>query len=166
MGPAQWERVRAIRLRALADAPDAFATTHADAAARPPEHWRERLADDASRTFLASVAGEDVGLVVGSVYREAPGSAGLFGMWVVPEGRGRGIARALVATVVAWARAAGYRRLLLDVADENLPAVRLYERCGFRATGVTGSLPPPREHVREHQRALDLDGAGTVNVSR
>ena len=62
----------------------------------------------------------------------------------------------LIEALIDWARTAGHDRLLLDVADTNLPAVRLYERMGFEPTGAVGSLPPPREHIREHGRALDL----------
>jgi ribosomal protein S18 acetylase RimI-like enzyme len=66
------------------------------------------------------------------------------------------VADALVTAVVRWAESRGFHRLLLDVADENVAAVRFYERMGFRRNGRIGSLPPPREHVREHQRELLL----------
>lgn len=147
-----WERVRAIRLRALADTPDAFGTTLAQDGARPPEGWRARLENSASATFISTMDGQDVGLVSGSAYDGSDRVAGLFGMWVAPEARGRGIAGGLVDAVIAWARARGYVRLLLDVADTNTPAIRLYESKGFVPNGVTGSLPAPREHITEHQR--------------
>jgi hypothetical protein len=44
----------------------------------------------------------------------------------------------------------------LEVGDTNAYAVRLYERAGFVPTGVTASLPPPRAHITEHERILDL----------
>ena len=37
------ERLRAIRLRALREAPDAFGTTLEEAEARPPEDWEGQL---------------------------------------------------------------------------------------------------------------------------
>lgn len=156
MGPEQWERVRAIRLRALAEDPDAFGTTLAEDEARPLPAWRARLEDPGVATFVATADGADAGLATGTAYHGSGGAAGLFSMWVAPASRGRGIGGALVDAVVAWACAAGYRRLLLDVADGNLPAIRLYEGRGFAPTGVTGTLPAPRDHVLEHQRGLDL----------
>jgi len=156
LGPSGWERVRALRLRALADAPEAFGTTFAQDDARPPEDWTARLADPHAATFIATANGKDVGLVTGREYEGYDGAGGLFGMWVAPSQRSRGIARELVDAVVAWARDSGFNRLLLDVADANTAAIALYESKGFRATGVTGTLPPPREHVLEHQRSLDL----------
>ncbi len=156
MSPDGWERVRAVRLRALRDAPEAFGTTLEEARAMVPEIWRERLASPIAATFLATSDGKDVGLVVGADYVGRPGAAGLFSLWVSPSTRGTGVADPLVQTVIDWARSAGYERVLLDVADTNLAAVRLYERNGFVPTGVTGTLPAPRTHIREHERALEL----------
>ena len=62
----------------------------------------------------------------------------------------------LVEAVINWARSAGYERVSLDVADDKTSAVRLYERMGFTPTGVTGTLPDPRTHIREHERELML----------
>ena len=154
-----WERVRAIRLRSLADAPSAFAVTLAEDAARPAASWRERLAASDAATFVAradGADGADVGLVVGASFRGREPAAGLFAMWVAPEARGAGVGARLVDAVVAWARERGHPRLLLEVADDNAAAIRLYERKGFAPTGVRGTLPPPREHVTEHERALVL----------
>ena len=77
-------------------------------------------------------------------------------MWVAPVARGRGVGDGLVDAVVDWARAAGYPRVVLDVGDENLPAIRLYERKGFEPTGRTRTFSEPRTHIREHERALVL----------
>jgi ribosomal protein S18 acetylase RimI-like enzyme len=158
MRPDDGERVRTVRLRALSDTPDAFGTTLAQDSARPLADWRTRLESTQGATFVAHVEGRDVGLVVGNPYEGHEGAAGLFAMWVAPECRGRRLGEALIDAVVAWARSRGCRRVLLDVADQNVAAIRLYARKGFEPTGVTGSLPPPREHVREHQRGLALGG--------
>jgi len=155
LSPDAWERYRAIRLRALADDPDAFGSTLAREDAFTPAEWRARLAGEAA-VFLAVVAGEDAGTAVGAPWRERPGVAGLFGMWVAPAARGRGLGDRLVRAVISWARDGGFARLVLEVGDANANAVRLYERHGFVATGRCGTLPPPREHVTEHERALEL----------
>ena len=156
MTPDSWERVRTIRLRALAESPDAFGTTVAEWEGRPPGDWRERLEDPAAATFLAVSGNRDRGIVACRRYDDGGADAGLFGMWVEPDSRARGIGGALVDAVVAWARDHGFPGILLDVADTNPPAIRLYESRGFSRTGVTGSLPPPREHILEHQRGLRL----------
>lgn len=162
IGPPAFERARAVRLRALRDAPDAFWITAAQEAATTAAQWRDRLARSDAATFVARLDRADVGLAVGASHHEHAGDAGLYAMWVAPEARGSGAATALIEAVVEWARAAGYRFLRLDVADTNEPAVRLYSRIGFEPTGVVGVLPAPRGHITEHERALDLrpaDGA-------
>jgi ribosomal-protein-alanine N-acetyltransferase len=50
--------------------------------------------------------------------------------------RRRGIGRALVAAVAAWARELAAERLLLEVRASNGNALRLYARHGFKQDGV------------------------------
>jgi ribosomal protein S18 acetylase RimI-like enzyme len=57
--------------------------------------------------------------------------AGLYSMWVEPEARGTGIAPAIVAAIVDWAREGGYPVLGLGVTTSNARAIALYERLGF-----------------------------------
>jgi GNAT superfamily N-acetyltransferase len=151
-----WARTRDIRMRALRDAPDAYWATADDEAAVSPGQWRARLDRTDAVTFLAVVDGTDAGLAVGAPHHNIPGDAGLYAVWVAPDMRGRGVGDALVSAVVEWARAAGHRRLRVEVADDNAHAVRLYERGGLVTTGVHGRLPPPRDHVTEHERAVVL----------
>lgn len=143
-------------MRALCDAPDAYWTTADDEAELSPAQWRARLDRSDTVTFVAVIDGTDAGLVVGAPHHEVAGDAGLYAMWVAPDARGQGVGSALVAAVVDWARAAGHGSLRLEVADHNAPAVRLYERAGFVATGRRGHLPPPRDQITEHERALVL----------
>jgi len=53
-------------------------------------------------------------------------------LWVRGTARGRGVARALVAGVIAQARALGCTAVYLDTEPERMPAaMRLYRRLGF-----------------------------------
>lgn len=56
------------------------------------------------------------------------------GFGLVPELRGRGLARALLDEVLVAARERGLRSLQLEALVDNLPAIRTYERGGFEAT--------------------------------
>ncbi|MEX2550653.1 MAG: GNAT family N-acetyltransferase [Nitriliruptoraceae bacterium] len=168
-GPDHWRDVRAVRLLALVDAPDAFGTTSVEESALPDDTWRQRLSGGARQTLLAwhhAVARDDggggltpagivqVGPIVGDP--QAAGDHGVYGLFVVPSARGLGVAEALLAAAAGIAREAGAPRLRLDVGDHNTPAQRLYHRVGFRSTGRVGSLPAPRQHVTEHELALRL----------
>ena len=147
-------RLRSIRLRALLDAPDAFGSTLEETAARPADSWSKQLVD--LPTFVAINDGVDVGVVRCARDEARIDSASLISMWVAPEVRRRGVGGVLVDAVIEWARSNGVTRLFLDVADNNAPAIKLYSRKGFAPNGEVGTLPPPREHIREHQRELWL----------
>ena len=68
-----------------------------------------------------------------------PAVVHLMAMWVHPAIRGSGAAEALVAAVLAWATSEGAATVRLNVMRPNHRARRLYERCGFRATGQESS---------------------------
>jgi len=46
--------------------------------------------------------------------------------------RGQGIGRSLMVEAEAYARKAGYRLMSLNVAEDNVGAVKLYESLGYR----------------------------------
>ena len=147
--PENWTRYKAIRLRALKEAPDAFGSTLERELGFSDEQWQERLRNPETGTFVATnVDGKDMGLAVGAPYN---GSAGLFAMWVAPEARGMGVGKSLVDSVCHWAGSEGYDCVSLDVAIENSAAIALYEAMGFAPNGETGHHPPPREHMKEFQ---------------
>ena len=133
-----WRRYRDIRLRALQDTPDAFASTYADESGFSEQKWRERLSG-AAVTFLAENDGTDVGMATGAPYVGKSGTVGLFGMWVAPSARRLGCGVALVGAVVGWACETGFGQVALDVADQNAAAIALYRRAGFNASGTTGA---------------------------
>jgi len=139
LGADDWRVYRDLRLRALADSPDAFGSTleferqHSDA------HWAERLSSGAASGWslpLAAVDGNQlVGLVWGRIDPSEPWTAHVFQMWVAPERRGLGIGKALLDSVAAWAKEAKARHLELRVTCGDTAATRLYDRAGFKAFG-------------------------------
>jgi putative acetyltransferase len=78
------------------------------------------------------------GEVVGSVglRRDSQDAYYLKRMYLLPELRGRGLGRALLAAALDHARASGARRVDLDTSPSMPDAQRLYERAGFRRTGT------------------------------
>ena len=56
-------------------------------------------------------------------------------LYVKPEARGCGVGAALLAWVMAEARAAGYRELLGDTMPVMQQALAMYGRLGFERTG-------------------------------
>ncbi|MGQ9903236.1 MAG: GNAT family N-acetyltransferase [Anaerolineae bacterium] len=99
--------------------------------------------------------------------------------WVIgnvathPAWRNRGISTALIRAAIAFARSRQGRFVALQVVEGNTPALRVYERAGFRALGTVThyrrpsvraqSLPllPDAPAVRRARRA-DRDAVWTV----
>jgi ribosomal protein S18 acetylase RimI-like enzyme len=135
--PDDWTLLRDVRLRALADAPGAFASTLSREQAFDEAEWRGRITR--GPWWLALDGGRAVGLV--AAFAEDDDERHLVAMWVDPAHRGSAVAAQLVEAARAWAASDGGRTLILWVADGNERARRFYERLGFRGTGVRQPLP-------------------------
>ncbi len=138
---ADWQAWRDIRLQALRDAPDAFASTFAEQNTLGEDHWRQRVASDG--LFLAWIpevsAAEPAGMAGG--YQAAPGTVELISMFVRPQARGRSVGEALIDAVIGWALERDATSVHLWVTETNKHARLLYERCGFSVTGERQPLP-------------------------
>jgi ribosomal-protein-alanine N-acetyltransferase len=73
------------------------------------------------------------------------------------ERRRQGIGRALMEHVVAYARGAGAKHVLLEVRRSNVPAIGLYRVLGFFAMGVRTRYYQDDEDAIEMVLALDVD---------
>ena len=104
-------------LARVLDAADVFDTTFEEYAAWPEERWTAQLA---SPIFVAVNDLVDVGMV------RCENDHRLGIAWLVPCVRRTRIGGALVDAVIDWARFHGLERLLLDVGDDNVPAIALY----------------------------------------
>ncbi len=132
-GPHDWRAVREVRLRALADSPDAFGVTLEEAQAQSEAVWRERL-EDSNPTLLALRGDEPVGMGGGFLPPERD-MAWIWGMWTAPELRSTGLGRRILDELVRWAQGTG-RVVHLHVAEGNDGARALYVSSGFVATGL------------------------------
>jgi len=74
------------------------------------------------------------------------------GIAVVPEHRGRGVGRRLMAALVELARTSGYDALSLSVDDANDRARRVYNALGFAAVGHVGTATTMVLRFRADQR--------------
>lgn len=105
-------------------------------------------ADD--HVFVAEVNGEVVGMAGLHVRGSKQRHVGEVGILVADEHQGRGVGRALMTALLELADAyLGLARVELDVAGENLAAIRLLRVFRLRARGpeterVHGGRPPGR----------------------
>ena len=124
---------RALRLEALADSPDAYGTTLAEALAYDLARWVTMA--ERGATVLAWRGGRPVGMATGGTNDAYPGTRWLYGMYVAPDERGRGVGEALVGAIAERARALGAPALYLQVTGVMGRARAFYARLGFEPTG-------------------------------
>jgi GNAT superfamily N-acetyltransferase len=145
--------LRDIRLRALRDAPDAFAVSLADTMAQTDEEralWAGTSAEGHSRiSYIATDPGLWVGIAGGMFDAAEQPIAQLISMWVDPLYRRQGIGQQLVEHVADWARLRGACRLELWVTVGNSPASALYDRCGFTVTSQCKPHPANPIHMEQ-----------------
>lgn len=133
----EWEPVRDLRLRALADAPDAFGST-LDRERRLGEagwiDWIEGWEGATNVMFIAERDDRWIGMALGSRTGDEDHTH-VYGMWVDPMWRGTGVGARLVEGVLRWARSWGARWVGLGVTETNDGAAGFYEHLGFVDTG-------------------------------
>ena len=132
--PADAPDYRDIRLDGLRQNPHAFVATFEHENAMPISWFEERIL--VSSVFGAFVDGELLGV---AGYRRQDGAkeshkAILWGMYVRPSGRNRGLGEALIEAIVAHA-STRVEQLKLVVTGGNEAAHRLYKRLGFSEYG-------------------------------
>jgi RimJ/RimL family protein N-acetyltransferase len=160
LGDADADAYVAIRQDALLDAPFAFTASPGDDVASSPAAVREQLRRAPEAMILGAFDPQLVGII--GLYRDRHQKAfhkvHLWGMYVAPSHRRRGIAAALVQAAIDHARTLpGASWVHLAVSDAAPEARRLYERAGFT---VWGTEPEALRHdgraVVEHHMALRL----------
>jgi ribosomal protein S18 acetylase RimI-like enzyme len=152
---ADWESYRALRLEALERSPEAFAADLAEQVANPPEYWQNRAAGSPdSFTMGAFLDGRLVGMatLIRQRGKKTRHKAEVVAVYVTPDLRGKGVARRLMAELIAAARQMeGLEQITLTVVAENRPARQLYLGLGFRVYGTE-----PRS-LRVGERYYDED---------
>ena len=77
----------------------------------------------------------------GGVKRVPDGACEIKRMYVVPDARGRGVARALLEALEDAARGLGYEVARLDTGPRQPRAQRMYERAGYAPIGNFNANP-------------------------
>lgn len=96
------------------------------------EHFITHFDPARERCWIAEIDGEHVGHIFLVRHPEEPGTAKLRLLFVEPAARGRGVGEALVMECVRFARAVGYRKVVLWTQSMLTAAHRIYQKAGFR----------------------------------
>ena len=95
-------------------------------------------------------------LVAYSVLMTAVDESHLLNLTVDVDYQGRGIGTRMLARILDLAQSDGARRLLLEVRPSNGPALRLYQRAGFKIIGLRKNYYPSATG-REDALVMSLD---------
>jgi RimJ/RimL family protein N-acetyltransferase len=164
--PSDVVEYRRIRLRGLRESPTAFGSSYEEEVKRPIKMFVARLEQaDGKWTFGALENNRIVGVItlIREDGKKERHKASIFGMYVEPKMRRKGIARELLARAIETAqRVRGLKQLRLSVVETSRPALRLYKSEDFKVYGreedalfVSGALYTELFLVRKLRRASD-----------
>jgi GNAT superfamily N-acetyltransferase len=85
---------------------------------------------------VAELAGEVIGsgyarIETSKIYLNHPQYAYLGFMYVLPQHRGKGVNKMVIAALQEWAASQGINELRLEVYCQNAPAIKAYQKVGF-----------------------------------
>ena len=130
LGAADWQELRATRLRALGDSPHAFVATYAAEATLPEAYWRGRI--ESSTWMVARIDGEAIGLArLRRPEDEPPEVRYVESVWVDPVHRCKGVVRSMLEELESYALKKDVSHLRLWVLDTNESARDAYLKLDF-----------------------------------
>ena len=131
---------RELRLEALQNSPVAFSADYQKNVSHPAKYWEDLLTPnpDESTMFLGEVEGRLIAMtgVMRGTSPKTRHSAWVWGVYVTPGWRGLHIAGEIIQACIDWAGTRKVVLVKLGVAAVNQPAIRCYERCGFKVYGT------------------------------
>jgi len=99
LGPDEWERLRAIRIRALIENPEAFGAALVEVEAQSREAWLKLF--EKEDYLVASINGMDVGMLYIEVLNGDHGATcWIGGCWTDPSYRGNGVCVPCLTTLI------------------------------------------------------------------
>jgi len=136
--------IRSARPEDLSDLQAIARTAHVDSRffgdSHFPRHLAEKLyttwisleCEGRARCVLVAVSPEDRPLGYVSCHLDSNSGAGQIGLsGVSSKARGRGIGSNLVLAALDWFAERGAKKVAVITQGKNIPAQRLYQRCGF-----------------------------------
>jgi ribosomal-protein-alanine N-acetyltransferase len=89
-----------------------------------------------TRHFVVAVDQEQTIIGYAGVFAPGAAEADILTVGVVPEHRGKGIAKELMALITDWANAQESTAMMLEVKIDNLEAIGLYESLGYSRLNI------------------------------
>jgi ribosomal protein S18 acetylase RimI-like enzyme len=156
---------RTLRLAALRECPTAFSSSYEEECDIPVARTAERIAPGRDHAIFGAFERENLVGTVG-LHRESSRKlahkALIWGVYVAPSFRQRGVGRMLLQRALAHASSmSGLLQVTLGVNTENTAAIALYKSLGFETFGLERGflLVDGVLHDELHMRAPSRDRA-------
>jgi len=145
VSPDEWQILRELRLHAVKEEHRAFGKSYEEELQESEEEWRQKLAT--SVYVIAKEMGKPVGMLCGVQQKgnRLQHVANIYGVYVVPEARGKQIATLLMEALMNELRARGVKKVCLYVTKPQKAAIALYTKLGFKQVGL-------------HEKEMFVDG--------
>lgn len=124
------DRLRALRLAALKDTPDAFGAKYEDEVNQPISEWQDRLKN--TNWCFVVADGVDVGLLaVDRAEKDRNSDCWLSSWWIHQDHRGSGIPKLMLNRLEQLCIEKKWEKIGLGVWPDNLRAISAYKKLGF-----------------------------------
>ena len=157
--PERRREAKQLRLVALQNSPESFASSYEDEVLFSDDVWKNRVAAAFERDHAIAFYAETDGVLVGmagagwSPKTKLRHVAEVYAVYVKPTHRGKGIGSALMRRLLDELRALPQiEKAKLGVTDGNEAATSLYQRLGFEIVGRA-------------ERELQVDGQATTTYT-
>jgi ribosomal protein S18 acetylase RimI-like enzyme len=125
-----FDRLRALRLAALKDTPDAFGAKYEDEVEKPILEWQDRLKN--THWCFVVADGVDVGLLaVDRAEKDRNSDCWLSSWWIHQDHRGSGIPKLMLNWLEQLCIEKKWEKIGLGVWPDNLRAISAYKKLGF-----------------------------------
>jgi GNAT superfamily N-acetyltransferase len=96
-----------------------------------------RIKEPDAEVVVAEINGRVVGsgsaiVKKGNSYNQFADYSFLGFMFVAPDHRGKGINKLIIENLIDWSQRKGLKEIRLQVYSDNLPAIKAYEKVGFK----------------------------------
>lgn len=138
--PKDAMQYRSLRLEALQNSPDSFASSYEEEKEQTAEKYKIRFAAPTNTfTFGAFDDNQLVGVVtlIREQLMKLNHRASIVAMYTKPAKRGCGVGKALLNKAIKKAYTLeGIEQIYLTVVSTNVPAKKMYASCGFEVYGL------------------------------
>jgi RimJ/RimL family protein N-acetyltransferase len=129
-----WREFSRIRLKALQTDPLVFGSTYERESQFTEADWRERLRAKDSAVFMIFDGETPIGMTGVAVFREdsTNKTAILWGSWLEPQFRGKGLSDLMYKARINWAKNySGIERIIVSHRASNLASKYANQKHGF-----------------------------------